>query len=322
MEKIKISIIIPCYNSFDLMTNCLASLENQTQKNFEVIFIDDCSKDKTLKSLISYKEKSNLNIKILRNNKNRGPGASRNLGIKNAQSEYIVFCDSDDWFELNFIEEIYKELNKNAPDIIIFDYNKIIKGKKIKANSLSELSNGLLNESYIIATKYSLCCFCIRKSIFIDIKIPNLYNGEDIAIIPLLIYKAHKISILKNSFYNYYFRANSTSNKSSKKVAEQLITAFNYIESNLENKIKQEILEYLGIKIILYGVTLNLFKLQDMIMVRNVINNFERKYTSWYKNEYIKKLGILKRIYLLVLRKRLLVLNLLFSKIHSKLVEN
>ena len=59
-----------------------------------------------------------------------------------------------------------------------------------------------------------------------------------------------------------------------------------------------------------------------MIMVRNVINNFERKYTSWYKNEYIKKLGILKRIYLLVLRKRLLVLNLLFSKIHSKLVEN
>ena len=73
----------------------------QTFKNFEVIFIDDCSKDKTLEILQKYQE-SNSNFKIIRTPINSGPGFARNIGLRNALGKYVCFLDSDDcWFSKN-----------------------------------------------------------------------------------------------------------------------------------------------------------------------------------------------------------------------------
>lgn len=194
----KISIVIPCYNSYKFMSNCLITLEKQSADIFEVIIVDDCSTDNSYNKLSQYQKNTKLKMKVLKLNKNSGPGIARNKGIKEARGEYILFCDSDDWYEQNFIEILLKNIEKNS-EIILYDYNKIIKNKKSKANSLERFDNNYTKNDFIANAEQSLCCMCIKKSLFNEIEIPNLYHGEDVAIVPILLSKA------KNKFYKREF---------------------------------------------------------------------------------------------------------------------
>lgn len=315
----KISVIIPCYNSYKFMNNCLSSLENQSIKDFEIIVIDDCSNDNSYIELLNYQKNTNLDIKILKLNRNSGPGVARNEGIKEAKGDYVIFCDSDDWYEKNSIEILINKIKKGNVDIILYDYSKIIKNKKIKANSLKKINLIFSKEKIIANAEQSLCCMCIKKSLFNNTKIPSLYNGEDVAIVPILLLKAKKISILQEALYNYYFRENSSSNKVSIRIYSQLLEAFDYIEKNLVD-INKNVKEFLGIKIILYGVTLNLLKLKEISKTKKIILDFEKKYKNWNKNEYLKNLSISKRIYLYCIKKRFFIINFLFAKLHEKIL--
>lgn len=108
------SIVIPCYNSWRYMERGLHFLEKQTFIDFEVIFVDDCSTDDTYCQLEKYQQQSILSIRIIRNIKNSGPGESRNYGIKMAKGDYIAFLDSDDWYEVDFLEKMYGQLQKQV----------------------------------------------------------------------------------------------------------------------------------------------------------------------------------------------------------------
>lgn len=314
----KISIVIPCYNSYKFMSNCLITLEKQSVDIFEVIIVDDYSTDNSYNKLLQYQKNTKLKMKVLKLNKNSGPGIARNKGIKEAKGEYILFCDSDDWYEQNFIEILLKNIEKNS-EIILYDYNKIIRNKKSKANGLERFDNNYTKNDFIANAEQSLCCMCIKKSLFNEIEIPNLYNGEDVAIVPILLSKAKKITFIKESLYNYYFRENSSSNKVSKKIPNQLLKAFEYIEENLFD-VDNDVKEFLGIKIVLYGVTLNLYKLEEKEEVKEIISNFENKYKEWHKNKYIKNLSRSKKIYLYCLRKKFFIINFLFAKLHEKIL--
>ncbi len=97
-----VSVIIPTYNRKNLLKNCLISVLNQDYKNFEVIIVDDGSNDGTNKLIYDFKKIYN-NIKYF-NQKNAGPGAARNNGIKNAKGSIIAFTDDDclvqkDWIK-------------------------------------------------------------------------------------------------------------------------------------------------------------------------------------------------------------------------------
>lgn len=316
----KISVIIPCYNSYKFMKNCLLTLENQTIKCFEVIVVDDCSTDDSYNKLLQYQKNTKMKMKVLRLNENSGPGVARNKGIEEAAGEYIIFCDSDDWYEISFIEILLNNIKKNS-EIILYDYNKIIKNKKLKAESLKNFDNNYKKEDFIANVEQSLCCMCIKRSLFNNIKIPNLYNGEDIAVIPILVSKSEKVSFINDSLYNYYFRENSSSNKVSEKIPNQLLEAFEYIEKNLFD-VNKEVKEFLGIKIVLYGITLNLFKLDEKNKIKKIILDFEDKYKEWDRNKYIKNLSISKKIYLYCLKKRFFIINFLFAKLHERILNS
>jgi len=90
MENPFISIIIPCYNSASTIAACLRSLEAQDYPGFEIIAVDDCSRDGTSGILESFSR-----VKVFKNTANKGPGFSRNLAIKNSRGDLIVFLDSD-----------------------------------------------------------------------------------------------------------------------------------------------------------------------------------------------------------------------------------
>ena len=114
----KFSIIIPAYNAEKEIHIPLESVYNQTFKDYEVIVIDDCSKDNTYDVLQKYD-----NIKVLRNEKNLKAGGSRNRGIACAQGDYIIFLDADDYFAENTtLEKINEVIGNDTPDIVYLGF--------------------------------------------------------------------------------------------------------------------------------------------------------------------------------------------------------
>lgn len=120
MEKNIISIIIPVYNVENHLKQCIESVINQTYKELEIIIIDDGSKDSSGKICDEYAEKDKR-IKVI-HKENGGISKARNTGLDIATGKYIMFIDSDDFFEENTCELLYNEIeNKNA-DYVIGNY--------------------------------------------------------------------------------------------------------------------------------------------------------------------------------------------------------
>ena len=122
------SIIIPCYNSEEYIERCISSIyENVTcEFSFEVIVINDGSKDKTLEVLNTILDK--FNDLIVVNNENFGPSFSRNIGIEMAQGEYLLFLDSDDFYLKGTLLGLYKYiLNYQMPDVLEFNFSYLKK---------------------------------------------------------------------------------------------------------------------------------------------------------------------------------------------------
>lgn len=114
----KFSLILPVYNVQDYLSKCLDSIMEQTLLDFEVICVDDGSKDSSVEVLEEY-AKMDSRIKILQKS-NGGPSSARNIGMQNAVGEYLCFLDSDDYIQPNFCERIYKEILEWHPDIVVF----------------------------------------------------------------------------------------------------------------------------------------------------------------------------------------------------------
>ena len=106
----KCSIIIPVYDEEDDISNCLVSLTSQTFKDFEIIIVDDGSKDYTLNMVKQCIDAYDLDIKILEQD-HEGPGAARNLGAQHAKGDILIFIDADMTFEPNYIENLIEPLS-------------------------------------------------------------------------------------------------------------------------------------------------------------------------------------------------------------------
>ena len=106
MSDIQVSIIVPVYNAEKFIENCAASILGQTFKNLELIFVDDGSKDNSLK--ICQKICQTDNRIVVLHQENGGTSSAKNAGIEVAKGDYIAFCDADDTLDVEFIENLYQ----------------------------------------------------------------------------------------------------------------------------------------------------------------------------------------------------------------------
>ena len=113
-----VSVIIPLYNAEKYISECLDSLLAQTFPNFEVIIVNDCSPDSSRTIAESYLDKFDGRLKLLDNEKNSGPGASRNNGLRQATGEYIFFMDSDDLLIPTGLEEMHTPAKEFDADVV------------------------------------------------------------------------------------------------------------------------------------------------------------------------------------------------------------
>lgn len=310
------TLIVPCYNAIAYIEQGIKSLENQTYNNFEVIFVDDCSIDNTFNFLLEYKSKTSLNVTVLKNDINCGPGQSRNNGIKKAKGSYITFMDSDDWLEETFFEEMHNCIIKNNADIVQCDFSRFYKGEKHWIKCTQNLKSELKKNVIIAQTVSSLCILAIKKDLFNDIKIPQLYNAEDVIIIPQLFSKATSVAFIHKPLYVYLYLPTSLSKKNDKKVVTSFINGFYELKKVIPN-IYEDAIEFLGIKMVLYGASFNAIRIDmNKREIFNFVDAFINEYPDCLKNSYFKTLPIRKRFYIKAVYNKQYWLLYLYSRIH------
>ncbi len=313
----KISIIIPCYNCNNKISKCLISLEKQTYKNFEAIFIDDCSTDNTYSFLVNYCQKKSLQTQLLKNEINLGPSLTRKKGIGYAMGEYIAFIDSDDWMESEMLELLIKSINEYNSDIAFCDYYVVNqKGKKM----IRHIGNKKLikdNSNKIVLNVDSLACQLIKKSLFLNVEFPDIRNGEDMAIIPQLFAASKSVSYVDQPLYNYQYSNNSLSNQFTENLVVSLKQSFEVLQNSIGTLYEEEVV-FLGVRNYLYGSVLVLNKVKkSRSVISKLVNEFSSQYINWYNNRYIKTLPFYKRIYLYMIFKRRFFFVKLLSLLHS-----
>lgn len=204
----KISIIIPVYNSEETLKRCLNSILEQEYQDYEIILVNDGSKDNSEKVILEYSEKSNK-IKYF-SKENSGVADTRNFGIEKATGDYIVFVDSDDYIKNTMFTDIENYINDGIELIkwkgIIVDENENellkISGPIFDKTTGEDGFNKLYSEDKFID---ALWVYAIKRSIFVDNNFKfttNTYH-EDFGLLPLIIVKAESMVSIEK--YNYYY---------------------------------------------------------------------------------------------------------------------
>ncbi len=202
----KISVIIPAYNSEMFLAETLDCLENQTLKDIQIIIVNDGSTDKTAEIIEKYAKK-NSNILSLYQ-ENSGVSAARNNGINHAEGKYTLFLDSDDVFTPESFENIYNELEKSGADLAIcritsFGYGGAqinLVAEMLSKEQLIDCSDKRLLWNFLLGNK----CYKTEMLKNSEIRFPPLRYSEDGAFTMSLIYdKKPKIIGVDGALFKY-----------------------------------------------------------------------------------------------------------------------
>ena len=143
----KVSIIVPIYNVEKFLPCCIESLLNQTLKDIEIILVDDVSPDNCPRICDEYASKD-PRIKVVHKEENQGLGMGRNSGLVIASGEYVTFCDSDDFVELNTYKTVYNTCIQKDLDICCFQHRRVaLDGTPLNVESQVEEKYFIGNEN-------------------------------------------------------------------------------------------------------------------------------------------------------------------------------
>lgn len=232
-----ISLIIPIYNVELYIDDCINTLIKQTYQNLEIILVDDGSTD-NCPSICDYYEKKDKRIKVI-HKKNGGLSDARNSGLKIAKGEYVVFIDSDDFVNIDFVKNLYYACIQNNADMAVCQYQKVttIKDVDWKENKTCN------NDEVITGREFSINIYkgqainlgfvawnkIYKKDLFINnnIEYPINKYHEDTFTTFRLLYLTNRIVIVNIPLYYYRIREGSimTSNADLKRLLDMLEAA-------------------------------------------------------------------------------------------------
>ena len=208
-----ISVIVPVYKVEPYLRQCVESVLNQTYRDIEVLLIDDGSPDRCGEICDEYVEKD-ARVRVF-HTENRGLSAARNLGLREANGEYIGFVDSDDWIEPDMYEVLLRRIQETGADIGVCgaweEYPTTIKELNLKdaVYSGSESLEALIDEDindYAWNKLYLI-------QLFQDALFPRGMNYEDITIMHKVIFRAKKVVVVQSKKYHYRQRPESITDK-------------------------------------------------------------------------------------------------------------
>lgn len=211
------SVIVPVYNVAEYLPRCINSLTNQTERNIEIILVNDGSTDE---STFICREAASLDSRIvLIEKENGGLSSARNAGLDIAGGNYILFVDSDDYVSSDFCSEALACFEKSGSDMVVFGFDTIFtdKGKTVhhhtkKPGTITkeEVVRGLLIDGYINSLAWNKA---YRRSLFDGVRYPEGVMFEDVGTTYKLVDKASSFYISDRITYYYGIRSDSISGK-------------------------------------------------------------------------------------------------------------
>lgn len=296
----KISVIIPVYNSSTYLRKCLDSVVNQTLKDIEIIVINDGSTDDS-KNIIEEYSCKYKNI-IFIDQENKGIGKTRNIGIKKATGEYITFVDSDDYIKENMLEEYYKYAKKHNFDLVIGSYIKKINNKEIIfENNKFKTGNVKTTPQILYLIEYGPWAKLYKREMLIN---NNIYfdekrKYEDMPFVSKALLKSKLIGQITEPYYYYIIHNNSETTTMDKRVFDILDILKEIKDYYKREYYLRDELDYVIIdKITTYMLQQRVQK-DNKLRIEFINAGYaflNKNIKNWRGNKYYKKTNFLKRI--------------------------
>jgi len=207
-----VSVIVPVFNTEKFLPATIASIENQTYSNWELILVDDCSKDNS-PSICREAGLKDQRIRFIPHEVNSGALAARNTGIKNANGDYICFLDSDDTFELGKIEIQVKFMIENEYAISFTMFKRITEEGKPMGKSNVTFTKKIDYKQLLGNPQFSIITVMVdRHQVNIPILELDLVKAEDYVFHLGLLKQGFPAYGINEALSNYRFRPGSQSN--------------------------------------------------------------------------------------------------------------
>ncbi|MCQ2065780.1 MAG: glycosyltransferase [Bacteroidaceae bacterium] len=203
----KVSVIMPVYNAAATLQNSLDSISAQTFRDFEVVFVDDCSTDFSLSLMENFAAGSGIACSIVRQEHNAGVAAARNRGLETATGEYIAWLDADDRMAPDTLQKAVKAAEENKTDIVGWDWTLGFErnGRHMRQadyntplDALKALMGGTM--------RWNLWLFMVRRRLLADNDIHFIDGadmGEDMMLMLRAFASAGRVCRIHESLYSY-----------------------------------------------------------------------------------------------------------------------
>ena len=242
----KVSVIVPVYNTSQYLPKCLDSLLNQTLEEIEIIVVNDGSKDNSQEIIEKYASKSSK-IKFFQK-ENGGLSDARNFGVEKSTGDFVGFVDSDDFVDEKMFEELYKLAVKHGAEMAICDLEKV--------NENGEVFRGLpqspqLPERIDLKSDFRIfgemgCFACnklFQKELFQNHQFKKGIHFEDIELIPQLVLESTVIAKINEPFYKYFERQDSITKTHTEKGLDMFLAIRNVKNSFEKSAYKEQKIE-------------------------------------------------------------------------------
>ncbi len=299
MSEIKVSVIVPVYNTEKYLRECLDSLVNQTLQELQIVIVDDGSTDSCPQIIAEYEEKYSQKITAIRK-ENGGQGMARNLAFGYCQGEYIGFLDSDDYAKLDMFERMYQKAKEEDLDCVACGYTSFcIEEGKTKILDPFHASPAYSNpKNMFFGVCASSCLHLIRGEILknTDIRYTEGVFYEDTAFFAKLIPAIGSIGYIREAFVYRRMRANSSiTTVSPERIRHMLVIMddINEYFSKPELKDYKNRVECFCVRILLCShierVCLVAKRKERKKLVAEILRYIKEKYPTFKKNEYFRK---------------------------------
>lgn len=226
--NMKVTVVIPAYNAEAFIPDIVSDLQNQEERDFEVIFVNDGSTDKTGRLLMEVEQEYAEWIKVV-HKENGGASSARNVGLQRAVGEYVIFLDVDDRISPHYLSYLLKNIKEFDADVAFCKYGSTFTNAlKESKTQIVETLDMLRKYLYEKSKRISVCTMLTRKSLLnehnIDFQEGYSY-GEDIHFIWRVMAAASKIVDSDAVLFKYCDNENSAMTRFNEKRFDSFVLA-------------------------------------------------------------------------------------------------
>ena len=290
----KISVVVPVYNTAPFLKRCLDSVLNQRYADFEIVAVDDGSTDESGAVLDEYQNKDPEKIRVF-HRENSGPSGARNFGVEMASGEAIAFVDSDDRVSPDFLSSLAAPMEKGAEIVqcrLAYEYEN---GSIVPVSDRRRLTEDPVRRFLI--SDPSPCCRLYQKKILAAQKFKTGIFYEDLECCPALVLQTERIAFEDKVLYFYRRRSGSTMKTPVfRPYMNDIFAVLPSLQARFRRAGRYEEfraeLEFLFIEHLLHAAALNFAPFAEAAgayaRIREMI---DQNYPGWKKNGYYQKCG-------------------------------